>query len=271
MLQSANLPGNVELSSTLLRRTNSRARRAASGQLRVDVVLARKGRLPLADEARAARLDVLLGAIAHAASCRATARCQRSATSEQNLGAAALQDEQMPPQVRLQRLAHHVNPSRPAATGTAGKACPKWIIDCHTHFWCAAFVFPHRLARSLRHRHRLVPRLLRRLLHSTILWMATMPSTSSSARTPRRPPLRLLEPQREEAASTTTTIRLHLRGCLPRTTTTTKRRRTSSITASATASATATVSLVARSSARPWRSPRARCGTLWLNESRVGT
>lgn len=123
----------------------------------------------------------------------------------------------------------------------------------------------HRhLARSLRHRHRLVPRRL--LLLSTILWMATMPSTSSSARTPRRPPLRLLEPQREGAASTTTIIRLHLRGRVQRTRKK-KRKRTSSTTASATARATATVSRAARCSARLWRSPRARCGTLWLNES----
>ena len=43
---------------------------------------------------------------------------------------------EMPAQVRLQRLGQHVQPAA-AAAAAAASARPKWIIDCHTHFWCA--------------------------------------------------------------------------------------------------------------------------------------
>jgi L-fuconolactonase len=47
----------------------------------------------------------------------------------------------MPPRARLQRLGQHVHPSTlHAPAHTAGSACPRWIIDCHTHFWCVASV-----------------------------------------------------------------------------------------------------------------------------------
>ena len=40
---------------------------------------------------------------------------------------------EMSGQVRLQRLGQHVHP----CTAGADTARPKWIIDCHTHFWSA--------------------------------------------------------------------------------------------------------------------------------------